>query len=403
MSICLVQLSDLHLGRCFGGLGLPADLREELARASLDALRHACELAARHDAAALLIPGDLFDRPEVDEDLTARVRALFGDLARPVLVAPGNHDAFGPMSVWNNDALARLGLAPWPANVHIFATRRLAPRPLLDGALLVHGHRVEGYHTQAESPLSDFRIPPDARRHVLLIHGALAGPGPAARGTLPFTAAQLAATGAVYAAAGHYHSFRRIEHEGRLVGAYAGAAVPGSADEDPHGGVLVVRLAEGPPQVECVPVFPGRIARLTVHADPPLANLDDAAARVRSAAAAARLGEADIVRVTLEGFSQAEMDVEALGQLLRRDFRHVVVHDDTQPDAAAAGPAGGRETVESQFLASLAARIANCGDPHNRALLEAARRYGLAALRGRTLRPPPAGAADHGSRPGDAD
>ena len=240
----LVQISDLHLGRSFAGLGLPNELRDALARASLDALDHACKLVHQRDAVALLIPGDLFDRPEVDEELVNLVQTLLGRLERPVLVSPGNHDAFGPMSVWNNAALQRLGLSPWPANVHIFASRALTPHTLLDGELVVYGHRVEGYHSADDSPLTELALDSDARFKVLLIHGALEGARYSSRTTVPFTAAQLYDIGADYAAIGHYHRYIRVEHDGRLLGAYAGVAVPGEMGEDPHGGLLVVTLAD---------------------------------------------------------------------------------------------------------------------------------------------------------------
>lgn len=377
------------MGRSFGGLALGEELRAELAQASLDALQAACALAEQHDAAALLIPGDLFDRPEIDEQLCATVRTLFGDLRRPVLVSPGNHDAYGPLSGWNNAALRELGLSAWTENVHIFTTRRLSVQRLLDGELAVHGHRVEGYHSEADSPLADVRLASDARWNVLLFHGALAGGRFGGRTTVPFSAARLAEIGADYAAVGHYHRFLRIEHEGRLLGAYAGVAVPGELDEDPHGGVLLVQFDNGEPRVECVEVHPGRIARLAVHADEPLASVDEAAELIRRTATSARLGRDDVVFVELDGFSQVQIDREALVGQLQADFRHVELRDYTQPDVIVAKSAAeARVTVESQFVETLRGQIECCDDPRRRAVLESARRYGLLALHGRTVRPP---------------
>jgi len=388
MTVRLVQLSDLHLGRSFGGLGLPDEVCDQLARSSLDAIRQACELTRERDAVALLIPGDLFDRPEVDEELTRHVQNLFGELQRPVLVSPGNHDSYGPMSVWNNTALEKLGLAPWPANVHIFSTRTLTPRPLLDGELTVYGHRVEGYHSDSDSPLTGIAMARCARWNVLLVHGALEGARWGRRTTVPFTACQLAEIGSDYAAVGHYHRFRRIEHENRLLGAYAGTPVPGEIDEDPHGGLLVVTLDKHGPEVECVDVYPGRIARMMVAGEPPFRDTDDTTMRIRLAAGENVLDEDDIVFVHLEGTSEQQLDPEVIQDRLQTHYRHVVVRDATEPpylDSLSA--TADRTTIESQFVANLRQQIEPCDKPDRRAVLESALKYGMLALRGRAIRP----------------
>ncbi len=399
----LVQISDVHLGRSFSGLPVSDELRRALAEESLAAVETACRLAAERGAACLLVAGDLFDRPELDPDLTPRVRSAFAAAGRPVLVTPGNHDEFGPASVWNRRTLGRLGLEPWPPNVHVFETRSLSPHPLPGADVVVYGHRVDGYHDTAGSPLSDVTLLPEGRHHVLLVHGALAGPW-AGRGTAPFTAGQLAAVGADYAAVGHFHRFQRIEHEGRLVGAYAGAPVPGELSEDPHGGVLVVTLDDsgGEPRVECVQVSTGRIRRLDVDGNPPFESADDAAARIGDEAARAGAGPGDIVLVRVSGFSRADLDTAGLETRLDGRFRSLRIEDATLPEEpeAAGAAAAGRPTVESQFRRRLREQIDRCtDDPCRRRRLEEALRYGRLALRGRALRPPPAAAPEPAHAP----
>lgn len=386
MSLRLIQLSDLHLGRTFGSLGLPEEQRRAFLAANRSAVDVACRLADAHDAAAVLIAGDLFDRPDVDEELFAHVRTQLGDLGRPVLVSPGNHDAYGPMSVWNDAALARMGLPRWPENVHVFTTREFSTRLLRDGSLAVHGHRVVGYDTMASSPLRSVALTTDARWNVLLIHGALRASRFVERGTLPFTVEQLAEVGADYAAVGHHHRHQRIEHGGRLLGAYAGVPVPGEWTEHPHGGVLVVTLEDAGAVVACERVWSGGVVRCEVHADPPVEDVEQAAALLRREAAGQGWGAEDVVLVTLTGFSVGGLDAAEVEERLQGVFRHVVLRDDTLPARGAA--ACGRVTVEQQFGQRMDARIAAAGDADERGLLEAARRYGWLALRGRAVRPP---------------
>lgn len=394
MSIRLVQISDLHLGRSFASLGVAPEVRDALRTASRAALRQAIELAHSHAAAALLIPGDLFDRPEMDDALLADVRELFGAAERPILVSPGNHDPLTATSVWNGATLARLGLPTWPDNVHIFSSRDFTPFPVGDGALVVHGHSVVGTHGVEDSPFNKLRIPNDDATHVLCFHGALNTGGRLERGTLPFTAEQLGASGITYAAVGHYHSYTPIEHAGRVWGAYAGVPVPGDLGETGVGGVLLVELNADGPQLELVRPCPTRIIRAELAGEPPFDGNDDAAARIRAWATAENVTAADLVYLTMTGFSARALALDALRATLADGFRHLSLDDDTLPEPT--GAEHGRVTVESQFLNALSRAIEAARDDTERGVLEAARRYGLLALRGRDVRPPRATTTDGG-------
>lgn len=382
----LVQISDLHLGRVGGPAGLPGEIVRALADGRRAALEAACQAAHDHDAAALLVAGDLFDRPQLDEAQYEHVRTLFGNLGRPVLVTPGNHDAFGPASIWNRTTLERLGLPAWPDNVHIFDTRAISRYELPGGGLSIWGHRVEGYHNHKDSPLATFAGVEGGGLHVGLLHGALLEFS-SQRTTMPFSAAQLARCGFAYAAVGHYHGYRRIEHDGRLIGAYAGTPVPGDVAEDPHGGVLIVRLTD-PPELELIEPWPGRMRRLELLAPQPLRDDDEAAARLASLFEREQIGPDDIVFVRIAGLSMGPLDTCELAERLADRCRWVAVSDETEPQVLAEGSQ--RVTVESQFVEQMRAQIAQAADPHERRQLEAALHYGILALRGRgaQIRPP---------------
>lgn len=400
MTIRLVQIADLHLGRSFMNLGVSNTLRQRFIEAGMGALRDAVQLAREHAATALLIAGDLFDRAEIDEELVAETRAVLAGATCPVLVSPGNHDAFGPMSVWNNMSLKRLGLPPWPDQTHIFTTSDFTPWVSADRALAVQGLCVVGYTSVEDSPLVRVRPMPDVQRNVLLFHGSLSTVRMDERMTLPFTAEQVGTRGFDYAAIGHYHRFLQVSHDGRVCGAYSGTPVPGDVGEDPHGGVLMVTLSDEGVNIEEVVTYPGRVARLAVHADPPV-DQRGAVGRIRAQAAEEHLGTDDVAFVTLTGFSRTPLDIAELTTALDADFAHVAIEDDTEPEVASAG---GRVTVESQFVEQIDDQISACADASERAVLQAARRYGLAALRGREVQPPPrvlTSEADEGGGGGD--
>jgi len=56
------------------------------------------------------------------------VAKAFADVDLPVYLAPGNHDWYGPESLYR--------LANWSPNVHLFTQDHLVPVNLADGLIL---------------------------------------------------------------------------------------------------------------------------------------------------------------------------------------------------------------------------------------------------------------------------
>src|SRR5438128_145501 len=118
--VTFLQLGDLHLGRAFGGL--PAERRRERRQDQRHAIASGVRAAIERGAAAILVPGDVFDAEAVDADTLAwAVHDAFGLTGcPPVYIAPGNHDPSSDAShYWNPALLAARGWS-WPAHVHVF-------------------------------------------------------------------------------------------------------------------------------------------------------------------------------------------------------------------------------------------------------------------------------------------
>ena len=123
-TIRLLHLADLHLDHTFSW-ATPSIARRRR-QAIRDALDRALGLARTERVAAVLCAGDLFDLSQVTPDTVAFLVAAFARLApTQVLVAPGNHDWYGPESPYS--------LAPWPSNVTIFRSHELTPVSLAGG------------------------------------------------------------------------------------------------------------------------------------------------------------------------------------------------------------------------------------------------------------------------------
>lgn len=195
----LLVCSDVHLDTQFRWAG------PELARRRRSALRETftriAELAASERVDAWLIAGDLYENDRFEADTPAFVRDRLLSSGVPVFIAPGNHDWYGPGSLY------RQLEADLPPRVHVFSTDRLAPVELTAGFTLWGAAHLAPAGTSGF--LTNFAVHRDGL-NVALFHGSeigeLAFQGADKAPHAPFRASEVAASGLAHAFAGHYHS-----------------------------------------------------------------------------------------------------------------------------------------------------------------------------------------------------
>lgn len=123
----LLIFSDLHLETPFRWAGRNAGRawRQRLH----EVLGRIVELARREHVDAIFCGGDLYEHERFTPDTVQAVARAF-EAARPipVFVAPGNHDWYGPESLYRR--------ARFSSNVHVFEEDRLTRVPLADGVSL---------------------------------------------------------------------------------------------------------------------------------------------------------------------------------------------------------------------------------------------------------------------------
>lgn len=195
----LAHLADVHLGAQFAAFSPELARRRRIAVEN--ALRTALEKAAAADVDTLLLAGDVYEHERGAPELGTLLPEMVAGLAPlRVLVAPGNHDWYGPESLY-----ARV---QWPENVHVFHTSRLEPYELDDG-LTVWG---AAHRAPANTPgflAGGFRAPGDGI-HLGLFHGseasAFVGQADEKQPYAPFDAAQIADAGLSHVFSGHIHT-----------------------------------------------------------------------------------------------------------------------------------------------------------------------------------------------------
>lgn len=194
----IAHLADAHLDSAFA-LFSPevARSRRQSIRAALTA---AVTAAIDEDADVLLVAGDLYEHERVSPDTGAFLVALFGDAAPlPIFVTPGNHDWYGPSSLY-----ARLD---WPQNVRIFTEDSLEPVELASGLTLWGAaHRApantDGFleHFELDRGGINLAVFHGSERGALVFQDE--GKIPHA----PFTAHQVEASGLAHVFCGHFHT-----------------------------------------------------------------------------------------------------------------------------------------------------------------------------------------------------
>jgi hypothetical protein len=255
MPTTFLHTADWQLGKPYARV---ADVtkRSRLQNERFECLKRIGDAVRDHQAAFVLVAGDLFDSPSPVNATVARACEAIGRMGVPVIVIPGNHDHGGPGSLWEQafflsqrEQLApnlRVLLTPEPV---ILENAVVFPAPLLrrqDNA-----DPTAWIRSAFESP--DF--PTDLPR-IVLAHGSIQGfdstqddEDEEPKGLNRIDLARLPESEIDYIALGDWHGTKQVAPKGWYSGTPEIDRFPKGSDNDP-GNILIVQSARGPaPQV----------------------------------------------------------------------------------------------------------------------------------------------------------
>lgn len=356
MSLRLLHTADWQLGKPFRNL--PAEVAPLVREARLAAVRTIAALAARHEAVAVLVAGDVFDSNLVSDRAIVQALAAMRGFAGTWVLLPGNHDALLSEGVWSR--LERLGR---PENVLVAASA--TPIPLAGGRVVVLPAPLTERHTTDDlTAWMDEAATPSGALRVGLAHGSVSGRLPeAADAANPIDPERATRARLDYLALGDWHGTLEIAPRTW----YAGTPEPDRFHSNEAGHVLLVELNE--------PGQPPALTRLATarhgwrQLDLDLTGVTDPKPALDALLARATGMEHALVQLTLTGVvdlagrAALEAALERLaGEVCHLEMRDRLLAEPSERDllALAGSPVVGTVARE---LAALAA-----GDPGQRGI-----------------------------------
>ena len=290
----IVHFADLHLDSAFAWCGATGKAARQRRQALRDVLRAITRLSQDTNADALFCGGDLYEHERATHDTAAFLRQTFADLhPMPVYIAPGNHDWYGPQSIYATEE--------WSENVHIFSEPHLRPIALAPGITLWGAAHCAPANTG--NFLVDFSVGGPGV-HIALFHGSedawFAEQEEGKQPHAPFDAAELPRAGIHHAFLGHYHRPRDGERH-----TYPGNPDPLQFGEDgPRAPVIAEIAPDGSVTRERRSVAVTRVHDIALDV-----TGCETREQVRDALHKQTSGLNGVVRLTVRGDMQESVDV----------------------------------------------------------------------------------------------
>ena len=360
-----IHAADLHLDSAFGAL--PPRQAARRRQESRELAVRLAEYVREHRIDAVLLAGDLFDSASAYRDTGEQLARALGRMPALVFIAPGNHDWYGPGSPWET--------VDWPPNVTIFDQDRITAAEVPDWNAVFHGAAFTGPERR-QGFLTGYAAPQDGRIHMGVLHGE---PGGSEARYAPIRREEIAASGFHYLALGHIHKRTEPERLGNTLYAWSGCLEGRGFDELGEKGFYEGTVSDdGTVEVHFVPFARHRYEAIQVDVtgrDPREAVLS----------ALPEHTEQDLYRVTLTGTTGEQgVDLRALEQALAPRFDTLELRDGTRLEEDLWQRAG-EDSLRGLFLGELLRQREEAETDRQRASIDRAARYGLAALDHRDL------------------
>ncbi|PZS00933.1 MAG: hypothetical protein DLM70_12840, partial [Chloroflexi bacterium] len=353
MSVRVLHVADMHLGRSFTYLGDVAAVRR---RDLAGTFARICAIAVERQVAAVLIAGDLFDSFNPSRAMVELVQTQLGHLQAEgikAFIVPGDHD-----TSWYERSVFRTTAFP---GAHIFI------HPVFDDpqqfeadgvTCVVHG--IAHNPMACPDPLQTLR-PVDGALNLAILHATVdAVEGVEEDSYLPVSRQDLSQPGLHYIALGHAHARAVYEHAGNVVAAYPGGPESLRPEETGERYVAIVEFSGESPVIEWIPMHgrEARIERVNVTG----CDEQDVIRKLHSMASDNLLLTAHLV-----GYPRAVLSLDRIQRALAGAFFWLEIDDHTRLSSSDLGErVAGEAAISGRFVQMLRRRIAATSDTQER-------------------------------------
>lgn len=351
----ILHAADFHMDSAFVALSEEqARQRRQESRRSVERM---VDYANDHGAQLMLLAGDLFDGDSVYSQTGEMLCAALGRFSGQVVIAPGNHDSFQPKS-----AYARIAL---PENVHVFTSGEQESIAFPQYGCTVYGAAFTG---EEASAWQGFSVTGDGIA-IGVLHGEVGTKDSKYR---PISADSIANSGLDYLALGHVHQYSGIQMAGKTAWAYPGCTEGRGFDELGDKGFLFGEVDRGGVKLRFVPFAKRRYEWLEID----VTDQTPADAVLRKLPLQT---ENDIYRIVLTGEVSEGIDLSKLQEELIPRFYALEIRDKTRA-ARDIWERRDEDTLRGLFLRNLYRQYETAQTEEERARVEQAVRFGLAAM-----------------------
>ena len=354
----ILHTADLHLDSAFQALSAPkAAIRRAEQRELLGRL---CELAVVEQVDMVLLSGDLLDSSNPYTETAKEIVRLLSGIPAPVFIAPGNHDFYS-----NRSPYARI---KFPNNVHIFTKNSLESFELPTLGARVYGAAFTDI--ESRGLLNGFRAVKEAgMANIMCIHGEVCS-GESKYN--PITEKELADSGMDYVALGHTHKASGLKKAGNTYYSWPGCPEGRGFDECGNRFVNIVELEDEKCELRQISIATRKYEILKL-------DISDCDASTALHNALPDDSVCHIYRVIFTGETDCAPELNKLYKTFSELFFELQLKDETRLRRDIWESAG-EDTLRGLFLGKLKARYDRCTDSIERAKIEQAARWGLAAL-----------------------
>ncbi len=405
-----LQFSDAHLDSPLYSTRLryPPEKRQRLRQEMMAALEKIPDLVQRHNVEVVLCPGDLWEDECVQMDTAVELFRILGSLNVPVLIAPGNHDYYHPMSYYSRDYYRDRTGHSLPEHVYIFtsAEPKSLQIPGWRNDVVFHGSCYVRNSEDGSHPSFSVSVDDPEKLHVALVHGSLLDfpngneEAPEAGEAVSFSTADILASPFDYVALGHYHRYQDVtDAKGRIRAAYSGIPVARGLDETRDHFILVGTVEKhgvDRSQLRHLRVDPHRILEIDGFVEGEVLTHQDLVREIVRILDDWGVTPKDIVFVRLQGLVHRNFNIREFDPtpLSGRCWHIAVDLEGLEPDYdldAILKDAASGKTVIGQFVQrmnELEREAKESGDLERLAVVREARRIGLDVLHEKGVRLP---------------